>query len=347
MNALAAGQSPSSAVLSITDLSIALRGRNIRPLVENVSFHVEAAETVALIGESGSGKTITALAVLGLLPKSLVTTTSSVSDKPTTRIALNGTDLLSLSSATLAQIRGREISAIFQDPMNSLNPTMRIGNQIAEARRVHFGENRKVAHRYAIDLLERVGIDRPAERFKQFPHELSGGMQQRVMIAMAIACEPKLLIADEPTTALDVTVQRQILQLLKEIQQDSGLSILFVTHDLGVVRHIADRVAVLHAGQLVEDGHVGQVLAAPAHPYTAALISAMPKLEVAREILPIIRGRVPSPTDFPPGCRYGPRCQFFQSQCAEEPLETFLIGDRHRTLCKRVGEGELSEVWPS
>jgi oligopeptide/dipeptide ABC transporter, ATP-binding protein, C-terminal domain len=320
-------------ILSVRDLTIDYLGEPRQPaLVQDVSFDVLPGRSVALIGESGCGKTITSLAVLGLLPARMRVAGGS--------IVLDGVDVLQASERTLRDLRGRTVGAIFQEPMSSLNPTMPVGDQIGEARWLHLGESRRAARAKAVELLDRVGIPNAARRARAYPHELSGGMQQRVMIASAIACEPAMLLADEPTTALDVTVQADILALLADLQRDLGLGILFVTHDLGVVAEFCADVVVMYAGHVVERAGTRALFAAPRHPYTAALLGAVPQAGQARTVLTTIPGRVPPSGAFPAGCRFRPRCAHAVATCAE-PQHGGADGD-HFTLCDRVAAGELT-----
>src|SRR5947209_4236267 len=258
-------------VLSVAGLTTSfLRERQWIPVVRNVSFDIAARETVAIVGESGSGKSVTALSIMRLIPKE--------SGRIEGRVALSGRDLLALPESNMKDIRGNEIAMIFQEPMTSLNPVLTIGFQIAEALIQHRGLSRAAAETETIRLLDRVRIPAAKSRFHEHPHRFSGGMRQRVMIAMALACKPKLLIADEPTTALDVTIQAQILELLKQLQQEEGMAILFITHDMGVVAEIADRTVVMYGGQAVETDATSRIFAVPSHPYTRALLAAVPRL---------------------------------------------------------------------
>jgi peptide/nickel transport system ATP-binding protein len=298
-------------LLDIRDLSVVFDTRAGRVQALNgVSLSIEAGETMGLVGESGSGKSVTAQAVMGLI------------DAPG-RIAggsihWNGRPLLH-DEAFGRDVRGREIALISQNPMTSLNPLMRIGDQLGEVMTLHLGLTRRQARARAVDLLAAVGIGSPGRRVDQYPHELSGGMRQRVMIAMAIACEPRLLIADEPTTALDVTIQAQILELLADLQARLGLSILLITHDLGVVAGLCARVAVMYAGRIVETGGVDAIFVRPAHPYTQGLLHSTPGLEDVADRLVAIEGAPPSLLDPPSGCPFRPRCPLAGPRCAERP----------------------------
>jgi peptide/nickel transport system ATP-binding protein len=307
--------------------------------VDGVSFEVNAGETLAVVGESGSGKSVTALSILRLVAQP----PGKIVDG---RIRFKGRDLLTLSSHEMRSVRGKEISMIFQEPMTSLNPVYSVGEQIVETVVLHERITRKAAKRRAIEMLERVGIPAAAERVDQYPHQLSGGMRQRVMIAMALACHPAVLIADEPTTALDVTIQAQILELLTELQRELGMAVILITHDLGVVAEVADRVAVMYAGQVVEYCHVLAAFEKPLHPYTAGLQASLPKLGLMQDRLRVIPGTVPNPARFPGGCRFHPRCPVMIEKCLEMPsLEAYLPD--HRSRCWRsreIAAGTLDPV---
>ena len=277
--------------------------------VDDVSLTVEAGEVQAIVGESGSGKSVAMLAVMGLLPW-----TATIMAR---RLAFDGTDLLGLSARQRRQIIGKDMAMIFQEPMSSLNPCFTIGFQIGEALKTHLGLDRNERRVRAIALLDSVGITDAERRLRAFPHQLSGGMNQRVMIAMAIACNPKLIIADEPTTALDVTIQAQILDLLLALQRETGMALVLITHDMGVVAETAERVAVFYSGQKVEEQPVGPLFADPHHPYTAALLAALPERAVGRR-LPSIGGVVPGQFNRPTGCLFSPRCQYATNRCVEK-----------------------------
>ena len=289
-------------LLSIQDLNIAFRqGKGFSAAASGVSFHVMPGEILCVVGESGSGKSITALSVLGLLSRQGKVTGG--------KILFEGKDLLTLSERDLDSIRGVDIAMIFQDIMYSLNPVFTIGTQMTEGMRRHRGLGREEAWREAVSLLERTGIQDAAQVMKKYPHMLSGGMRQRVMIAMALSCRPKLLIADEPTTALDVTIQYQIIELLRSLRDETGMSILLITHDIGVVAEMADRVVVMYAGQCVEEAPLKELLTHPAHAYTRALMQAVPGLHDDRSrLLYAIPGRVPQEYGAMTGCRFAPRC---------------------------------------
>ncbi len=277
--------------------------------VDNVSLTVDAGEVQAIVGESGSGKSVAMLAVMGLLPWTATVTAD--------RLAFDGNDLIALSPRQRRSIVGKDMAMIFQEPMTSLNPCFTVGYQLGEALKFHLGLNRAARRQRSIDLLNAVGIPEPEHRLKAFPHLLSGGMNQRVMIAMALACNPKLLIADEPTTALDVTIQAQILDLLVDLQKQTGMALILITHDMGVVAETAERVAVFYAGQKVEEQNVGELFADPHHPYTAALLASLPERADGRT-LPSIGGVVPGLYDRPSGCLFSPRCHFTTDRCREK-----------------------------
>jgi peptide/nickel transport system ATP-binding protein len=306
--------------------------------VDDVSFEVSAGETLAVVGESGSGKTITALSILRLIshPGRIVGGA----------ILYKGRDLLTLSSAEIQTIRGREISMIFQEPMSSLNPVLTCGAQIAETLRVHERLGRGAARVRAIEMLDLVGIPAPGQRVDDYPHQLSGGMRQRVMIAMALACRPSILIADEPTTALDATIQAQILELLQRLQQELGMAVVLITHDLGVVAETADRVAVMYAGKVVEYGGVRPAFRRPLHPYTAGLQASLPKLGERLETLRTIPGTVPNPANLPKGCRFHPRCPVALPRCLDDP-ELLAFGPGHFSRCFRAAEIAQGDLDPA
>jgi len=293
--------------------------------VEDVSFDVPAGKTLALVGESGCGKSMTALSIMRLIP-----------DPPGRivggQVLFEGHDLLSVSEQEMRTIRGNAISMIFQEPMTSLNPVFRVGGQIAAVLQRHRGLSKTDAREEAIRLLARVGIPAPEQRIDDYPHQMSGGMRQRGMIAMALGCGPKLLIADEPTTALDVTIQAQILELLRHLQDETGMSLLLITHDLGVVSENADEVAIMYAGRIVEQASVAELFAAPKHPYTLGLFKSLPSLAQGRQRLKPIRGNVPAATDFPPGCPFHPRCPYAMDVCKTLP-PVASVGPDHRAMC--------------
>jgi peptide/nickel transport system ATP-binding protein len=294
--------------------------------VDGVSFDIDAGETVALVGESGCGKSVTALSIIQLAPQ-------PAGYHPSGSIEFLGQDLMQLSAAEKRKLRGSAISMIFQEPMTALNPVLTVGYQLTEPLLYHQGLTRAEAERKAIDLLGQVHIPDPAQRFREYPHQLSGGMKQRVMIAMAMACEPKLLIADEPTTALDVTIQAQILDLMRELQRKKGTAILLITHDLGVVAETAHRVAIMYAGRIVEMAAREQVLANPAHPYTVKLLQSLPSGKQRAQALQTIEGRVPSPQHYPSGCRFADRCHMVHPPCRTIDPPLLPVAADHTAAC--------------
>jgi peptide/nickel transport system permease protein len=309
------------ALLCIEHLSVEFVSEHRRTrVVDDVSLIVRAGETVGLVGESGCGKTVTSLSIMRLVP-------SPPGQIVSGSIRFDGQDLATMSFKELRAIRGREISMVFQDPMTSLDPAFTIGSQLVEVQRLHRDVSRSAARARAIELLDLVGVPAPATRLGQFPHQLSGGLRQRVMLAIALANEPRLLIADEPTTALDVTVQAQILDLLRSLQRELGMAILFVTHDLGVVAELCDRVAVMYAGQIVEDAPVDQLFVRPQHPYTEGLLGAMPQVGRTEERLTVIPGQVPPPHAMPAGCRFATRCAYTISACGSGAIPLSTNGD--------------------
>ncbi len=322
-------------ILEINDLSVGFADSDgTTNVVNGFSLSIDAAETVALVGESGSGKSVTCLSVMGLLPEAGRVTGGT--------IRFQGRDLEQLSRAERRSLRGSSISMIFQEPMTSLNPVFRVGSQIAEAVQVHSEGSRDDARRTALELLDLVRIPEAKDRLRNYPHELSGGMRQRVMIAMALASSPRLLIADEPTTALDVTVQAQILDLLGELQSELGMALLFVTHDLGVVAGIADRICVMYAGQGVEYGSVLDVFSGPLMPYTAGLLKSVPSLMGADydDRLLTIPGQSPLPGSVVSGCAFGPRCEYALDSCTADSVPLKASGERH-VRCLRSDELSL------
>jgi oligopeptide/dipeptide ABC transporter ATP-binding protein len=301
----------------------------------HVSFSISAGETLGLVGESGSGKSVTCRSILRLVPRPGEILHGS--------IRFDGKDVLGLSTRELRAVRGAEISMIFQDPMSSLNPVYTIGDQITEPLRVHRGLGRRAARAEAEQLLDRVGIPSPRERLDAYPHELSGGMRQRVMIAIAISCKPKLLLADEPTTALDVTIQDQILSLLLDLQADQGMAILLVSHDLGVIAQTCDRVCVMYGGYVVEESPAAEIFEGSQHPYTAALLRALPEFALEQEgrRLTPIPGQPPDLANLPDGCPFRPRCGFARAACAEVPMVLEPAGPAHWTACPFAAAGTL------
>jgi len=315
-----------SPLLSVQDLhvEIATRRGTVRA-IDGVSFDVGEGETVGLVGESGCGKSMTLRAILGLLPRGGRVTRG--------RILFRGTDLLSLDKDQLRDVRGRSISIIFQEPMTALNPVMQVGDQIAEGPIAHLGYSKKAARERAVELMRQVGIPDPARRFGSYPHELSGGLRQRVMIAIALACEPQLVLCDEPTTALDVTIQDQILKLLLQLQESSQIGLIFVTHDLAVVSQVSRSIAVMYAAQIVETGSVESVFAEPRHPYTLGLLRAVPDFDQVKAMLDSIPGIPPDLVSPPAGCRFRPRCGFAQEDCATGDFPLLEVADDRATAC--------------
>jgi oligopeptide/dipeptide ABC transporter ATP-binding protein len=303
-----------SRVLEVENLRVTFPagdGRRVAA-VDGVSFSLDRGETLALVGESGCGKSLTSLSLLRLVP-------APGRIEPGSRIRLGDTDVLALEGDALRAIRGRRIGMIFQDPMTSLDPVFRVGDQIAEGILAHFRVSRREARERAVALLRETGIPDPAARADNYPHQLSGGMRQRVMIAIALAAEPEILVADEPTTALDVTVQAQILEVLDRLRAERGMAVLLITHDLGIVAGRADRVAVMYAGQIVEEAPTPALFARPSHPYTRGLFASIPRLTGPVERLRPIPGTVPSPAAWPSGCRFRPRCPYAFEPCGREP----------------------------
>ncbi|WPZ32702.1 ABC transporter ATP-binding protein [Thalassobaculum sp. OXR-137] len=327
-----------SPLLSVRDLEIVFRidGQDV-PVVRDLSFDLEAGETLGIVGESGCGKSITALSLLGLVPNPPGRVSKG-------QILLNGEDLTQASERRLNEIRGNEISMVFQEPMTSLNPVFTIGEQIAETARVHFGLSRKAAWGRAVEMLTQVGIPSPEKRAHDYPHQLSGGMRQRVMIAMALVCEPKILIADEPTTALDVTVQAQIFDLFQALQETFGAAIILITHDIGVVAQMTDRVMVMYAGRKIEEGPVSSFIRDPRHPYTRGLISCIPHLVLPPPEVPEplfeIPGVVPSARELGmAGCAFAPRCAQAHDRCTAETPALFPVAPERAAACWLEAEG--------
>ena len=317
-------------LLDIRELCVSFRDdEGWTQVLKNVSLTVRPGETVGVVGESGCGKSLTALSILGLLPPRR-------NCQRTGQILFEGRDLVTLSESEMRRVRGRHIGMIFQEPMSALDPVFTVGSQISETVRMHFPVSRREADERAVAALASVGIPSARNCAAMYPMSLSGGMRQRVMIAMALVCEPKLLVADEPTTALDVTIQAQIMDLLLELGQRTGTAILFITHNLGLVAESCARMLTMYAGQVVEDGPVEPILNRPLHPYTAGLLGSLPKQASPKSRLPSIPGRVPSPTEMPAGCRFGPRCGYAEPPC-EEPQHLVSAGDRH-VRCRRYNE---------
>jgi peptide/nickel transport system ATP-binding protein len=310
-------------ILEIKGLTTVLAGGRAK-ILEDISFYLQPGEVLGIVGESGSGKSMLALSVMGLLPNAIRRTAG--------HIVLDGEDLTSLSSDGWRERRGRDLAMIFQEPMTALNPVMRVGDQVAEVLRRR-GMSTEKPQQEVIALFKQVELPSPEQRIRAYPHELSGGMRQRVMIAIALAANPRVLVADEPTTALDVTVQAQILDLLRKLQKERGLSLLFITHDLGVIAEIADRVLVLYAGRVAEIAPVRKIFDSPQHPYTCALLASIPEINGPRGRLVAIEGSVPSIGSMPKGCRYAPRCPFRRNICEQEPPRLGIVSPDQAAAC--------------
>ncbi|MEK5238588.1 ABC transporter ATP-binding protein [Paenibacillus sp. FSL L8-0470] len=294
--------------------------------VDGISLSVRKGETLGIVGESGCGKSITSLSIMQLLPK-------RISRIAAGQIRFEGKNMLEMPAKEVRNIRGNRIAMIFQEPMTSLNPVFKIGRQISESARFHLKLGKKEANERAVEMLRKVGIPRPEKIAEQYAHQLSGGMRQRVMIAMAMVCNPQLLIADEPTTALDVTIQAQILDLMRDLQKNEGMSILMITHDLGVVAEMCDRVVIMYAGQIVEETDVATLYNNPLHPYTQGLLASLPQLAGDNDRLSSIPGQVPNPASLPSGCRFAPRCPMVVQRCYEERPELLEIQPGHTCRC--------------
>ena len=294
--------------------------------VDGVSFAVARGETLGIVGESGCGKSVTSLSVMGLIPR-------PPGKIPAGEIVFEGRDLLTLDPRQMRDVRGNDISMIFQEPMTSLNPVYTVGQQIMEGILLHEDISEAEARKRAIDMLRLVRIPSPESRVDDYPHQMSGGMRQRVMIAMALACNPKLLIADEPTTALDVTIQAQILDLMRDLRERTGTAIMLITHDLGVIAELADRVVVMYAGKVVEEARVGDLFTDPQHPYTLGLLGSIPKLDVEEERLATIEGSVPNPYNMPAGCKFNPRCPFADDKCRQDVPVLAEVKPGHKVAC--------------
>ena len=317
-------------ILSVNSMSMGFKtDYGYLPIMHDIDFDIYAGETLGVVGESGCGKSVTSLCIMRLLDKAIIKG----------EIELEGRNLLDLTEKQMQDVRGNEIAMIFQEPMTSLNPVFTIGYQLSEALRRHQGMNKQQAWARATEMLELVRIADAPQRMKEYPYQLSGGMRQRVMIAMALACRPKLLIADEPTTALDVTIQAQVLELMRELQKEMGTSILFITHDLGVIREMADRVLVMYCGEIMEEATVGELFRDPKHPYTIGLLGTLPKYG-QHGPLPTIEGMVLPAGEFPEGCVFSPRCKYASEQCrACKPALTEIENGR-RVRCFRCAEQE-------
>jgi len=319
-------------ILSIKDLRTYFHTDDgIAKAVDEVSFDLKQGETLGIVGESGCGKSVTALSILRLLPKDIGIIEGG-------EILFEGKDIVKMTEKEIRSIRGNKISMIFQEPMTSLNPAYTCGNQIVEVLKTHQNLSGSEAKSKTIDILNSVGIPSPEQRFKEYPHQLSGGLRQRIMIAIALACEPKILIADEPTTALDVTVQAQILDLIKSMQEKYNMSVILITHDLGVVAETCSRVIVMYASKIVEEGLVSEVFKEPKHPYTLALMESIPKLNEKKERLYTIEGSVPSSMEYNAGCHFANRCNLADEKChAEEPL-LIRLSETHSASCFKIKE---------
>jgi len=303
--------------------------------VDGVSFSLDRGETLGIVGESGSGKSVTASSIMRLVP-------IPPGEYVEGRIEFMGENVLEMSDAKVRALRGDRIAMIFQDPMTSLNPVYKVGSQIAESLRLHRGHSKKEAFKRAVELLDTVGIPNPAQRAKEYPHQFSGGMRQRAMIAMALACDPDILIADEPTTALDVTIQAQILDLMIELQRDKGTAIIMITHDLGIVADVADYLMVMYAGKSVEQGTVDEVFYEPGHPYTWGLLDSLPRYDIDEKgRLEPIEGQPPSLIYVPNGCAFHPRCPYAKTICKRETPELQDLGDGHLVACHFAKDPEL------
>lgn len=318
-------QTSPSDLLRVENLALRFKG-SAANVVDGVSFSVAEGETLCIVGESGCGKSVTALSLLGLLPRSVAQIQSGTA-------YFEGQDLLSMKPRDMADLRGDGIAMIFQEPMTSLNPSYRIGDQIAEAVLRHKPVTKQQARARALEMLDHVKIPAAAQRLDDYPHQLSGGMRQRVMIAMALANDPKVLIADEPTTALDVTIQAQIISLIEDLQKETGTALIMITHDLGVVAEIADRVAVMYAGRIVEDGSAEAIFDNPQHPYSIGLMSSIPSIGAREGRLATIGGMVPTVDQMPSGCRFAPRCPFAQADCETAPPQLDDIEPGHKAAC--------------
>ncbi len=328
-------------LLAVRDLTVSFRTLAGQVhAVNGLDLTIAPGEIVGLVGESGSGKSVTSRAIMGLLPTRTTTVQGS--------IRLAGRELVGLPEAEYRRVRGEQVAMIFQDPLTALDPLYRAGEQVAEALRFHLGLSRAAADTRVVELLDAVGLPDPAGTARRYPHELSGGMRQRVMIAMALACEPELLIADEPTTALDVTVQAQILDLLRGLVRERGMALLLITHDLGVVREMCERAVVLYAGRVAEEAPVGELLGRPFHPYTSGLAASIPSIATRRPRLPQIPGTPPNPAALPPGCAFAARCPAAVERCRTERPEPSLPVDGRRAACHRSDElrdGTLQLAW--
>ncbi|WP_134702033.1 ABC transporter ATP-binding protein [Ammoniphilus sp. YIM 78166] len=320
-------------ILEVRNLKTTFKqSRSSITVVDGVNFTLEPGETLGIVGESGCGKSVTSLSIMRLLGKNAVTDGT---------IAFEGKNLLELSEKEMKKVRGNRVAMIFQEPMTSLNPLHSVGKQISEPLRNHLGLSKAQAKEKTIQLLKAVGIPRADEIFSSYPHQLSGGMRQRVMIAMAMACQPKLIIADEPTTALDVTIQAQILELMKKLKKENGTSIVMITHDLGVVAEMCERVIVMYAGQVVEEADIRSLFRSPKHPYTIGLMKSMPDFAEDQDRLQAIPGTVPLLSDLPKCCRFAPRCEWATDRCHQTAPEFISVTEQHRVRCVLVEEEKV------
>ena len=323
-------QAPGQLVLEVKDLRTHFQTRwGTVKAVDGVSFDLHRGETLGIVGESGSGKSVTMLSLMQLIP---IPPGRIVSGE----ILLDGENLLELTEDQMSKIRGSQIALIIQDPMTSLNPVFSIGNQVMETIKIHQDIPRKSVWEMALDVLRKVNIPAAETRMRDYPHQMSGGMRQRVVGAISISCQPSVLIADEPTTSLDVTIQAQYLKLLKELQQESNLGLIFITHDFGIVAKMCDKVAVMYAGKIVEQGSVRDIFNHPSHPYTEALLASVPKLEEDVDRLYSIEGQPPALHDLPPGCPFAPRCPYVMEQCREEYPSVFQVNEAHSAACWKL-----------
>ena len=325
-------------ILRVEDLTVDFPTEDgVVRAVRGISYTLREREVIGVVGESGSGKSVSSMAVMGLLPGSARVRGS---------ILFDGRELIGAPSSTIRRLRGNRMAMIFQDPMTAMNPVHKVGDQLAEAYRAHHRVAKRVAWSKAVETLEVVGIPQPESRAESYPHEFSGGMRQRAMIAMAIINEPEIIFADEPTTALDVTVQAQIMETLVEVKDRVNAAVVLITHDLGVVANMADRVLVMYAGQVVEEGSVAQLFSMPQHPYTVGLLGAIPALGARRTRLAAIEGMVPAPDAQPPGCRFAPRCPFADERCRREVPPLAELDGGHRSRCWKVPLEQLAATLP-
>ncbi|MBX3499247.1 MAG: ABC transporter ATP-binding protein [Alphaproteobacteria bacterium] len=333
---------PNAPLLSLENLSahyVSQQGTRVVRAVDDVTLSLGAGETLGIVGESGSGKSTLALTIMRLLPPAARIVSG--------RMMFEGENLLDKSDAEMRRVRGKRIAMILQDPMASLNPLFSIGNQVGEPIRVHEGASAPSAWKRAIDLLKSVRIASPTTRVTQFPHEMSGGMRQRIVGAIGISCEPRLLIADEPTTSLDLTIQAQYLALLRDLQREHGLALIFITHNLGIVAKMCDQLAVMYAGRMVEKGPVSRVFSEPVHPYTKALLGSIPRMTDSRARLTAIDGQPPDLSAMPPGCAFAPRCPAAMARCRDEAPPEFDVGTGHSARCWLAAEGAEARAAPA